>query len=469
MSELGANLLFGLLISVPMSALMLALALWLDKAASSYQDRIWMLAQIMTALPLLGAGLVSFLTPFLQPEVVLPVLGDLPEWSQVVDLPAVMAEQVDRAGFTVPVWFMIWMVGATVAGLVQLRHSLKLWRLLAEAQDLPQTQQARISQRLAAVGLQARVLTGPDLAGPVVCGVFRHTFLLPEGFKVDEAGLAILDHEIAHARRQDVRTALCMRILGVVFWFNPVWRILETRRQIAVEMACDAYALNRLDPGMARSYARALLDTVRADSGFAHAVGFGVTHKEALKMRLSSILSPSPKPKLGHLLTGLLCAGVLITGSAGMQLAHATGLSLTKTPEFTHMVLQGRFTSAFGVRNRLPDLPQAHGGVDVAAPVGTPINAPAAGQVAYVGNGYQGNPAWGHVIVLDHGGGWTTIYAHLGAMNVSVGERVRPGQPIAEIGLTGRTTGPHVHIELRQNGERVDPALYLPGLETGTP
>lgn len=325
-----------------------------------------------------------------------------------------------------------------------------------------------VSPRAKHQGVHLQIRQSELIGSPFLCGVFRPCLVLPPHYSITQSNLDIVDHELAHARRRDVLTALLMRVFGLVFWFNPAWWACEQRRQVAVEMACDADVLRRKDTERVRCYARALLDTVRMDSGSAPAVGFGVTYKEALKMRLISILSPAPSPEWRRLVFGGLGAMSLVIGSAGLQIAQASGRTIN-APVFSHVVLEGRFTSGYGLRNipsGLPESARNHGGVDVAAPLGTPVHSPAPGHVFYVGDNYQGSPAWGHVIGIDHGAGWTTLYAHLGEMHVEVGDHVTAGFVIADVGLTGISTGPHVHMEVHLNGERVDPEMYLPGLET---
>ena len=101
---------------------------------------------------------------------------------------------------------------------------------------------------------------------------------------------------------------------------------------------------------------------------------------------------------------------------------------------------------------------QLHTGIDLGAPVATPIKAAAAGTVVYAG-GVRG---YGLTIELDHGGGIQTLYAHARELLVSLGDPVIAGQVIARVGQTGNATGPHLHFELRRDGEAVDPLPYLP-------
>jgi murein DD-endopeptidase MepM/ murein hydrolase activator NlpD len=75
---------------------------------------------------------------------------------------------------------------------------------------------------------------------------------------------------------------------------------------------------------------------------------------------------------------------------------------------------------------------------------------------------YPDGPQYGTVVVIDHGHGWQTLYAHLQVADVVVGQQVLAGEQIARVGSTGRVTGPHLHLEMLHNGERVDPQAYLP-------
>jgi murein DD-endopeptidase MepM/ murein hydrolase activator NlpD len=114
---------------------------------------------------------------------------------------------------------------------------------------------------------------------------------------------------------------------------------------------------------------------------------------------------------------------------------------------------QGPVTSGFGQRwGRL------HAGIDIGAPTGAPIYAAKGGVVSYAGvmGGY------GNIVVVDHGDGVTTRYAHQSRLAASVGQTVRPGDQVGYIGSTGNVTGPHLHFEVRVNDQPQDPMGYLP-------
>ncbi len=120
--------------------------------------------------------------------------------------------------------------------------------------------------------------------------------------------------------------------------------------------------------------------------------------------------------------------------------------------------LMGRVTSSFGARQDPIDGEGAfHPGIDIAAPYGTPVRATADGEVltAHMGAGY------GREVVIDHGHNLTTLYGHMSALAVVPGEHVLRGQVIGYVGQSGRSTGPHLHYEVRVHDVPVNPHKYL--------
>ncbi|MCG4583642.1 peptidoglycan DD-metalloendopeptidase family protein, partial [Anaerosalibacter bizertensis] len=114
----------------------------------------------------------------------------------------------------------------------------------------------------------------------------------------------------------------------------------------------------------------------------------------------------------------------------------------------------GPVTSPYG-----PRWGRIHTGIDIGIPIGTPVVAAKDGVVILAKTGYGGG--YGNYLVVDHGGGVSTLYAHNSSLSVGVGTRVRRGQQIALSGNTGRSTGPHLHFEVRINGRPVNPIPYL--------
>ncbi|MCU0607365.1 MAG: M23 family metallopeptidase [Candidatus Edwardsbacteria bacterium] len=118
----------------------------------------------------------------------------------------------------------------------------------------------------------------------------------------------------------------------------------------------------------------------------------------------------------------------------------------------------GWITSDFGMRfDPFTGQVKMHEGLDIAAPEGTLIVAPADGEVKYAG--YRGN--FGMCLEIDHGYGLVTRYGHCLLLKASLGQRVSRGQPVALVGQSGRATGPHLHYEVAANGTVVDPQNYI--------
>ncbi|MBX3021984.1 MAG: peptidoglycan DD-metalloendopeptidase family protein [Bdellovibrionales bacterium] len=155
-----------------------------------------------------------------------------------------------------------------------------------------------------------------------------------------------------------------------------------------------------------------------------------------------------------------------------------TGLSKIPVPKAAAKVktsgkgyirpVSGPINSEFG-RRRDPIYKRRHshhGGIDFRVPTGTSVKAIRGGRIVEVktgcrrGNIYCGG-GWGNHVIIDHGNGIRSVYAHLSSVSVKVGQMVGQGGQIARSGSTGRSTGPHLHLEIHQNGVRKNPRLFL--------
>jgi murein DD-endopeptidase MepM/ murein hydrolase activator NlpD len=124
-------------------------------------------------------------------------------------------------------------------------------------------------------------------------------------------------------------------------------------------------------------------------------------------------------------------------------------------PYFDWPVDEARMSRGF-----LPNRRRPHLGIDLAAKKGTPILASHDGTVIYTGRDFKG---FGKMIMIEGSRGWATLYAHLSAVQVKEGQKVRQGEVIGGMGRTGRASGVHLHFEIRSQQGPIDPLLYLPG------
>jgi len=125
-------------------------------------------------------------------------------------------------------------------------------------------------------------------------------------------------------------------------------------------------------------------------------------------------------------------------------------------------ILSGRITDFFGQRidpfvRRL----RHHRGLDVAAPYGSEVYAPAGGTVELAKTTYRTGTGYGRTVVIDHGHGLKTLYGHLSKVNVKVGQRVQRWEVLGLVGATGRATGPHLHYEVWVDGKARDPVEFI--------
>jgi murein DD-endopeptidase MepM/ murein hydrolase activator NlpD len=103
-----------------------------------------------------------------------------------------------------------------------------------------------------------------------------------------------------------------------------------------------------------------------------------------------------------------------------------------------------------------------HEGLDLKAPTGTRVYSTASGEIIEAGSRIRG---YGKTVVVDHGNGWASIYAHLSKIKVKRGDHVGQGELLALSGRTGRATGPHLHFEIRKGSDPLDPLMFLPPVE----
>lgn len=131
------------------------------------------------------------------------------------------------------------------------------------------------------------------------------------------------------------------------------------------------------------------------------------------------------------------------------SIAEISGIKIATLP------INGTISSRYGVSSRIRS--STHTGLDIAATTGTPIKVIADGTVTAAA--YSG--AYGNLVKVDHGNGVESWYAHTSKMYVTVGQQVSAGDIIATVGSTGNSTGPHLHLEIRINGQHVNPQSYL--------
>lgn len=149
---------------------------------------------------------------------------------------------------------------------------------------------------------------------------------------------------------------------------------------------------------------------------------------------------------------------IRVLAIANISEKYVGGTMAWPTPGYT------RINSPFGMRTHpITGVYKLHTGVDIGAPYGSNFIAVNDGLVTYAGY----NTAYGNMVIIDHGGGITTLYAHGSEILVNVGDTVYQGTPVLKVGSTGYSTGAHAHFEVRVNGDYVQPLDYITSYSTG--
>jgi murein DD-endopeptidase MepM/ murein hydrolase activator NlpD len=385
-------------------------------------------------------------------------------------------------------WLFVYVAGLTWAIVKQLR-ARRLWRgLLAAAERISRQElQSHIAftedqlREIRQRGLSV-LRTGAAIS-PMLIGVFRPRLLLPAHLDAltREQQQMIVAHELHHWRARDPLCLAIASILQTIFWFNPTLRWMAKQMEWALELSCDQQVLNGRPQQQRKQYAAALLQqwTTITPAG---AAAFGAGTTIAARIRH---MQQDGLPALSAAATWLIAAALTAILALGAMLQPALAFSVpsgvqvkttTQTP--AHIAADAapgepvaawrapldkvRVTSFFGVMRSI--LPTPHKGIDFAGAKGTPVHASASGTIVAAGQIAENDGRYGNVVIIDHGTE-QSLYAHLNSVNVAPGQRVSAGQLIGALGETGFATGPHLHLEVRKNGQLTDPASKFDNLE----
>lgn len=307
---------------------------------------------------------------------------------------------------------------------------------------------------------------------PFILGVIKPVIYIPSGLS-GQALEYVLSHEEAHLSRKDHWWKPLSYLVLTAYWFNPLCWVAYVLLSRDIEMACDEKVIRDMDRGRAAEYSQVLLDESCQVRGIrACPLAFG---EVSVKQRVKAVLNYK-KPAFWVIIAALALCGTLATvlmtdpaeqssaatNTAEQQIAAEEAEAADEASpaeaegaadEGTFiMPVDGMVTSVFGYRGG-----KLHGGIDIAAEEGAPVRAAAGGTVTNAGS--EGD--YGLCVVIDHGNGKETVYAHNKNLNVSAGDKVSQGDVIANVGETGQAAGPHLHFEIRFDGEAVDPGTVI--------
>ncbi|MGF7060471.1 M56 family metallopeptidase [Brassicibacter mesophilus] len=320
---------------------------------------------------------------------------------------------------------------------------------------------------------------------PCLYGLFRPSIFIPEDIeeRIDKDEMKfIISHELAHFKRKDILLYLVIYMLQIIYWFNPVILYGLSRMRNDCEAACDAKVLSLFERDERKEYGLSIIHFLEKSKKSLDVVLTTefVNTKHHLKGRIKMIKSfkkNSYKVSFITVLVLVLIGGLFLTNanSESYKSEEAPEESIEQTSlnindenaaeekiSYEKMVWpvpsSNKITAPFGKRiHPIKKIEKMHTGIDIPAELGESIIASADGKIIF--SGEEGG--YGKTIIIDHGNGFATMYAHCSELLMQKDEEVSSGTQIAKIGKTGLSTATHLHFEVRKDGEVVNPLDYV--------
>lgn len=454
-----------------------------DRLGRSWQYYLWLVPLARLLLPFFPAvSLPGALIPALPEEM---TAGGL--WLRAPDMAQAGPDRQAAGGMDLQALLpgLLVLLWAAVAVALILRAVWRYGRCLRalEGESRPAEERTQAVYREAClmmgVARPPRLLVCHGLRSPIQAGLLRPMVLLPDEDGGEEILRAAFFHELTHYRRLDLCYKWLAEAAVCLHWFNPLVYLLRREIGRACELSCDEGVLGRLDEAGRRVYGASLLALARPVPGPGkHNMILAMSRDgEQLKERLYAIMKFRSRGKLAGVgAVGMAAALCLCGVLAGACAADLTGqdqkamleVSEPKIPQETAEALVSPLdgdtltvTMPFGTRvHPITGAAASHDGLDLKADSGAAVYAPRSGQVLESAFSAE----YGNYVVIGWGSGDSVLFAHLSASTVSEGEQVAQGQNVGYAGQTGMATGPHLHVEVRLDGELADPEACFTGV-----
>ncbi|WP_186435124.1 M23/M56 family metallopeptidase [Rheinheimera sediminis] len=356
-------------------------------------------------------------------------------------------------------------------GLTAIISLLSLWRVVKQWQRVQRLIQLSEpvdkalllnKTQLTLLPAQFEIRQTQAAISPFIAGWNRMVLVLPAYINTmsEQQRQLLIDHELTHLQRCDPQQLLALRILVALCWFNPVLRRIEQAFIRSMELAVDKAVLQK-QPEQALLYGQTLLCSLKqsqAEQMPALMPGFiqSQASQSFYQQRLQQLFQPAPALSFWQKwrATAALCSTALLLNVGCAQLSFSS-----PPEEWVLPVGKVPITSFYGVKHPFRQN-RPHQGLDFGAKRGATVKAAQKGKVL-IADQTSLNSRYGKAVLIDHGHGYQTLYAHLDDFYIKAGQTLEPGQPIGKVGSTGRVTGPHLHFELLVDGKQQDPTPYL--------
>lgn len=387
-------------------------------------------------------------------------VGVAPEW---LPLSPASERRLDAAEPASIMIAIVWLSGSIVSFARWRRQRMRHASALARSGEQRSGALYELAQewrRRFGIRRPVRLVVTDHVRVPFTTGTLHPAVCVPAAMarRLDRRDLSVVvGHELAHVKRFDDLWLSLEALVRCLYFYHPVaWvasrRVAEIREQLTDELLLD-------DSILGRQYAAALLAAASFQQEALPVPALGARSGRVLERRLRRLVEYRGRRHKSIAIAAGVLVGVFLLPMALPASAPAPAGG------FAHPLPGATITSPFGPR-RIPFSTSidVHQGIDLAAPRGTPVLAPARGTVIAATKRYAPSPTHGTVVILAHSDGMATFYSHLDAMTVDVGDTVERGATIGSVGSTGRVTGPHLHFEIRTEEGPVDPSTMIDDL-----
>jgi murein DD-endopeptidase MepM/ murein hydrolase activator NlpD len=292
---------------------------------------------------------------------------------------------------------------------------------------------------------------------------YFNTIYIPKG-KADQFNPEILKHEQIHIALKHSWDVILAELYIAFFWFNPLLYFFRKSLKSIHEYQADNGVLQ--NGAKTSEYLELVMESLNIEKPNNL---YNYFNQPLLKRRIQMMTTSPSKgyAKFMYLILIPLCI-LLFSAFASSSDIQKPYMRLIDTPQIivppqflfpVQDATKKNISSFFGVQRNHPeiDTKRLHGGIDIRAQIGTPVLAAADGIVAKASK----EAAWGNLIVISHSDGYETWYAHLKGFNTRQNIVIKKGDIIGYVGMTGNTTGPHLHFELKHYEQSLDPIHHL--------
>lgn len=278
----------------------------------------------------------------------------------------------------------------------------------------------------------------------------------------------LLLHEITHVRQKHSIDVIILELLLVLQWFNPfIYRYRQAFKEVHEYLADRGVLIVNNDK---IAYQKLILGQIEKSFNVSLASQFNYSLTKN-RIKMMTRINSGKLSKIKFLLVIPLVAILLMAFSIDISKEIVIEKSISITQVQTNSVpsifpvkkVDGvGISSGFGMRKHpFSKKEMMHNAVDIKAPEGTPVYSTADGLIRKVKQNHKKGQSYGKYIIIDHEGGYSTLYGQLLNYNVKEGQEVKQGDVIGHVGQTGLSTGPHLHYEVKKDGEYVNPEKYF--------